>query len=145
MEAEQFVQARRSIPALADATLDLISNVAADQGTRIFELVALSARERIQAELLRLARTVECTGNRCVVRPAPTHQALADQIGATREVVTRTLRAMADEGLIRLERGAIEIVKVDRLGELDHAATGRRIVDPSGYLSTLFLVSSGIV
>ena len=46
------------------------------------------------------------------------------------EVVTRALKAMAEEGLIRKENGAIEILDINKLLELDEAATGRRMFEP---------------
>lgn len=132
-EADAFARLRRSIPALAEATLSLLSKIAADQSGRIFELAALTARERIQAEVLRLCRDGEWRGRRSTVRPAPTHQEIADNVGAAREVVTRCLKALAGEGLIRLERGALDVLDVDRLMKLDRAATGRVMFDVERY------------
>jgi CRP-like cAMP-binding protein len=133
LDANKFTAFRRSIPALAEATLTMISTLAADHASRIFELSALTARERVQAEILRLARHGEWRGRRCILKPAPTHEALAAQIGAAREVVTRALRAMNAEGLIKIERGSIECLDIDRLLALDQAATGRRLFDPQKY------------
>ncbi len=42
------------------------------------------------------------------------HQALADELGTVREMITRTLNSFADSGVVRLRRGCIEIV--DRPG-----------------------------
>ena len=39
-----------------------------------------------------------------------THQQLADELGSVREIVTRLLRSFADEGLVRLSRGAVEVL-----------------------------------
>lgn len=133
MAADRFSELRSKLPALAEATLASLSKIAADQGGRIYELSVLSARERIQAELLRLARDGEWNGRRSIITPAPTHQELADQIGAAREVVTRCLRALADEELIRIERGVLEVRDIDRLLALDRAATGRTMFDPDRY------------
>lgn len=130
MDAEQFASFRREMPALEEAILLALSAIAADQISRIFELLALSARERVQAELLRLAREGDWQGRGSIVRPAPTRQLLADQVGATREGVTRILSALADESLIRIDRGVIEVLDIDRLLALDEAATGRRMFDP---------------
>ena len=129
MDAEQFAGFRREMPALEEAILVALSAIAADQASRIFELLTLSARERVQAELLRLARAGDWQGKCSIVRPAPTRQVLADQVGATREGVTRILSALADESLIRVDRGVIEVLDIDRLLALDEAATGRRMFD----------------
>lgn len=39
-----------------------------------------------------------------------THQHLADEVGSVREIVTRVLRSFADQGLVRLGRGSIEVL-----------------------------------
>jgi CRP/FNR family transcriptional regulator len=44
-----------------------------------------------------------------------THQAIAAQIGTVREVVSRTLRAFAKEGLIKVERHRIVLLDSDAL------------------------------
>jgi CRP/FNR family transcriptional regulator len=39
-----------------------------------------------------------------------THQQLADEVGSVREIVTRILRSFADQGLVRLSRGSVEVL-----------------------------------
>jgi CRP/FNR family transcriptional regulator len=39
-----------------------------------------------------------------------THQQLADELGSVREIVTRVLRSFADQGLVRLSRGSVELL-----------------------------------
>ena len=56
MDADQFADFRQKIPALGEATLHAMAEVVAEQESRIFELLALSTRGRVRAELLRLAR-----------------------------------------------------------------------------------------
>lgn len=54
----------------------------------------------------RLASRLLLTENPVLV----THQTLADELGTTREVISRTLEAFQDEGLLRLGRKRIEIL-----------------------------------
>jgi len=45
--------------------------------------------------------------------PSPlkvTHQALADELGSVREIVSRLLRGFEGEGLVRLGRGEVEVI-----------------------------------
>src|SRR6185436_17164688 len=114
----------------AEAALSALAAVVAEQESRIFELLALSTRGRVRAELLRLVRGGDCRDGVGAV-PAPTQQVLAEQVGTSREVVSRTLRQLAEEELIRMERRGIEILDVNRLLALDEAATGRRMFDPA--------------
>ena len=50
-----------------------------------------------------------------------THERIANHLGTAREVVTRMLRYFQGEGLVRLTRGAIEILDQSRLEDLGDA------------------------
>ena len=67
---------------------------------------------RLAEEILRRA---EGRNSICV-----THEALADEIGSAREVVSRRLKAMQSSGLVELRRGIVHIVDPDRLDRLGH-------------------------
>ena len=49
---------------------------------------------------------------------AATHQAIADELGSVREIVTRLLRSFEDRGYVELGRERIRVVDVTALGEL---------------------------
>jgi len=99
--------------------------------------VALAVLKRLAAEVRRLSDMVEDLALHTVrtrlarfllaqaegTLPAQgwTQQEIAARIGTVREMVGRTLRAFADEGLIRRQRGRVVIV--DRQG-LEHEASG---------------------
>lgn len=44
-----------------------------------------------------------------------THQQIADELGTVREVVSRRLKQLEQRGLVRLERGQVEVNDVERL------------------------------
>lgn len=44
-----------------------------------------------------------------------THETIGRHLGSPREVVTRMLRYFQDEGLVKLSRGSVELLEVDRL------------------------------
>jgi len=50
-----------------------------------------------------------------------THEAIANHLGTHREVITRMLRYFQNEGMVRLSRGAIEIVDSGKMEELCEA------------------------
>ncbi len=85
---------------------------------RVFELAALEMRFRLYAELLRLAATGEHTPEGILIREAPTHEAIAAAIGAQREAVTRELRALANEGVIRQNKRELWLLDAERLRDL---------------------------
>lgn len=101
-------------------------------GARIYEFAASSVRVRLQSELLRRGEQAALTTDRRTLSPSPTHAALADLVGATREAVSRHLRALADDGVIELRRRLITIVSMRALRDLDARALGRRFTPPAG-------------
>lgn len=50
-----------------------------------------------------------------------THEIIAGHLGSAREVVTRMLKYFQNEGMVKLTRGTIEIVNVEKLEELDES------------------------
>jgi len=47
-----------------------------------------------------------------------THEAIANHLGTHREVVTRMLRYLQSDGMVRLTRGAVEIIDEAKLSRL---------------------------
>lgn len=115
MRARDFMTCLESSPA---AALWLARNLAS--GVRrlteqVFELSALNVQARIHCELLRLAQGGERSNGGVEVRPAPTHAELASRIGTHREAVTREMRVLSDDGIIRYGRRSLIIVDLARL------------------------------
>lgn len=79
---------------------------------RVFELSALNVQSRLHCELLRMAARSP-TG--LEIRPAPTHAQLASRIGTHREAVTREMRALAAQNIIKAGRRRLEFVDLERL------------------------------
>jgi len=70
-------------------------------------------------------------------RVSMTHQQLADELGSVREIVTRLLRGFADQGVVRLTRGAIEVLDASALRRVAEGslASVTRVTDASGSAS----------
>ena len=127
-----------TVDALTEVTLYTIPCQRFHQIVRDRHEVALAVLERMAAEVRRLSDMVEGLALHTVrTRLArfllaqvegtrhPKHwtqEEIAAHIGTVRDVVGRTLRAFADDGLIRRERG--RIVVVDREGLEREAAGG---------------------
>jgi len=75
----------------------------------------LGVRQRLYAELLRLARTSASGDGQLVVSPPPTHAELAARVSSHREAITRELNALARAKLIERRRGAVVLLDSDRL------------------------------
>lgn len=80
---------------------------------RLAELMALVEAVAFQKLDQRIATRLLGHGPRVRL----THQQLADELGSAREIVSRVLGQMADEGLVRGSRQEIEILDATRLRE----------------------------
>jgi CRP-like cAMP-binding protein len=89
------------------------------------EIALLDVRSRLARRLLRLAQQgiVDSeTSDRPDSSFRITQQHLANMMGATRESVNKHLNSFVDEGVVRLERGHIQILDMDRLEECSAGA-----------------------
>ncbi len=77
----------------------------------------MSARSRLQAEGLRLCGRGQRIGAGVVINPLPTLETLADQVGVSREVITRLLGDMNLQGMIQSSRGKISVPDLAKLRE----------------------------
>jgi CRP-like cAMP-binding protein len=118
MSAEVFWDILKCYPEVATPLIrQLASSVRALTG-RVFEFSALAVKNRIHAELLRLARDHMTGENAAVVRPAPTHAEIASRISTNREAVTRELNQLSRDGLVERQSGALVVRDVARLARL---------------------------
>lgn len=125
--ALQFRRLVREIPALALNILEATALRAAAQEERIFELSVLDLRAKLKAEIVRLARDTGQDGPAIVISRAPTHEQFASLVGSTREGVTREMRALAEQGLIRVGRRELTVLNLERLIAQLAASTGARL------------------
>lgn len=92
--------------------------------TRVYEFSALAVSNRIQAELLRLAKMSPQEGKSARISAPPTHSEIASRISTHREAVTRELNRLSRLGIIERKGGAMLVKDVDRLAEMVHEVTG---------------------
>ena len=79
---------------------------------RVFELSTLGVRNRVHAELLRLARRAGVAGNVARIRPAPRHGDIASRVSTYREQVTRELSALTAKDIIVREGSTLVVLDV---------------------------------
>jgi len=82
---------------------DYVFALFAERMSELMQLVEAVAFQRLDQRLASLL-----LGKGKVVRT--THQALADELGSVREIVSRLLKSFAEQGLVSLAREQIEIV-----------------------------------
>jgi CRP/FNR family transcriptional regulator, cyclic AMP receptor protein len=119
-----FRELIRSEPVVAQALLPQLVVKIRALTTRVYEFSTLAVSNRIQAELLRLARLAETDGKSARIAPVPTHTEIASRVSTHREAVTRELTRLSRIGLIERQRSALLVKDLERLAEMVHAATG---------------------
>ncbi len=85
-----------------DAFRTYVFNLFSERLTSLMELVSAVAFQKLDQRLAALL----------VSKPNPlriTHQALADELGSAREIISRLLKGFADQGWVRLGREQIDI------------------------------------
>ena len=90
---------------------DYIFNLFSERLTDLMQLVSAVAFQKLDQRLAALL----------VAKPNPvhaTHQALADELGSVREIVSRLLKNFAEQGWVRLGREQIEITDAAALKRL---------------------------
>lgn len=90
---------------------DYIFSLFSERLTDMMELVSAVAFQKLDQRLAALL----------VSRPSPlhtTHQALADELGSVREMVSRMLKQFAEQGWVKLGREQVEVADVEALRRL---------------------------
>jgi len=107
-------QAFRTLLSIHEPFRDYIFSLFSERLTDLMQLVSAVAFQKLDQRLAALL----------IIKPNPihiTHQALADELGSVREIVSRLLKNFAEQGWVKLGREQIEIVNVlalKRLSEL---------------------------
>jgi CRP/FNR family transcriptional regulator, cyclic AMP receptor protein len=92
--------------------------------TRVYEFSVLAVNNRIQAELLRLAKLAPQSGKSARIGSAPTHSEIASRISTHREAVTRELNRLSRLGIVERQGNALLVKDVDRLADMVREITG---------------------
>ena len=112
MPGGKFFDLLRDNGAVSSRLVQLLVAKIRKMTERVFEVSALSVRERVRRELLRLAADGEASGKSVVIRPAPTHYDIAARIGSHREAVTREINRLERDRLVEASRREIRILDI---------------------------------
>jgi CRP/FNR family transcriptional regulator, cyclic AMP receptor protein len=118
MPAQSFFELLHSNGPVATKLVELLVAKIRRTSMQVFEVSALSLRERLRRELLRLALTGEKVGRAVIIKPAPTHQEIASHLGSHREAVTREFHRFEVDGLLEVHRRQICILDPERLEKM---------------------------
>ena len=124
MSSSAFLFLLRSEPLVAIALLRKLVETVRRLTTRVYEFSTFAVNNRIQAELLRLARVSNPEAHVVKISPSPTHFEIASRISTHREAVTRELNRLAKLGIVERCDGALMVKDVKRLAKLVQEASG---------------------
>jgi CRP-like cAMP-binding protein len=122
LPSEAFVALLESHGDIALQLLRQLSAFLRNSGSRVLELSAVKAINRVYGELLRLAAPEGAAPDLWAIKPLPPLRDLASQAGTTREVVTSALAKLYPSGLIRRKGNSLYILDRQALEEIVKAA-----------------------
>lgn len=126
MPAEMFRELLMDFPELSQTVMRRMVGSLRNLVERVVEFSTLGVRNRIHAELLRLARAGRIVENTGRISPPPTHAEIAARISTHREAVTRELKALERSDLLERTRGAYVVKDLAELKRMvDDARAGR--------------------
>lgn len=126
MPAPAFLLLLREQPLVQERYLRDLTGLIRQLTARVTQLSTLSVAHRVQAELLRLARSDGAQANATAIEPVPTHAQIADRVGTSREQVTRELSALVRRGLLQRHGRALLVTDLQELERLINDASPAR-------------------
>ncbi len=113
-----FLEIMREMPDAAFRVMQHLTFLVRALSERIFEFTTYGVRNRIQAELLRLAKASGQGTEIINIYPAPTHADIASHVSTHREAVTREFSHLASEGILEKRGRNLIIRDLARLEQL---------------------------
>jgi CRP/FNR family transcriptional regulator, cyclic AMP receptor protein len=119
IDRREFVPFVRSQPTVAMKFIELLCTRLRRTSDQVEQVILQDLPGRLASALLRLTERHKPTeGERTI---AITQQEISEMVGMTRESINKQLRAWATRGWVRLEHGAIVVLKPDPLQTLIEA------------------------
>jgi CRP/FNR family transcriptional regulator, cyclic AMP receptor protein len=124
MPGRAFVQLIHDNPAFCAAILKRLTDQVRRLTERVFDFSTLAVRNRIHAELLRLAKQNMVSPNSAEINPVPTHAELACFVSTHREAVTRELSELTKHHIIQRRGHVLRIPDVEKLTKMVNDVRG---------------------
>lgn len=122
MPGQVFVEVLNTYPGVAFHVLKLLAARIRALDNRVLEYSTLHVRQRVSCELLRLAQRDPENPRRGILVSRPTNAEIAARISTRREVVSREMKRLEQEGCLERKRGTIVLTDIPRLVEQLEAA-----------------------
>ena len=122
IDRREFIPFLKSQPALAMKFIELLCTRLRWTSEQVEQIILQDLPGRLASALLRLTEKHKLAlGGRTI---AVTQQEISEMVGMTRESINKQLRVWADRKWVRLEHGAIVVLKAEPLQALAEAGSG---------------------
>lgn len=112
LERRDFIPVLESSPEIAIRLLEILSGRLRRTTEQVEELMFMDLRSRLARALLRLS------GGKAGCAIATSQSELSQRVGMSREMINRQLQVWSREGLLRLERRRLTVLRPDLLSEI---------------------------
>ena len=120
--SETFKSLLLDYPKIALVVLQNLAAMVRAADERIMDLSTLSAINRVQSEILRLAVPDQDNHNLAVISPLMTHSDIAARASTTRETVSRILSNLTRIRIVERANKSLRVLDVERLTNMIEAA-----------------------
>lgn len=124
IKKDDFWELLRSEPKFMETVVKHLAQQIRELTNRIYEFSTLAVRNRIHAEIYRLALKQVDDNNRAYIRPIPPHSQIASRVSTTREAVARELSYLSKIGVLCRTSNELEVPDLERLKTIIHGETG---------------------
>jgi CRP/FNR family transcriptional regulator, cyclic AMP receptor protein len=122
IDRREFIPFVRSQPALAMKFIELLCTRLRSTSDQVEQIILQNLPGRLASALIRLSEKhkLEPAGRTIAI----TQQEISEMVGMTRESINKQLRTWATRHWVRLEHGAIVVLKAEPLRQLVEAGSG---------------------
>lgn len=124
MTASDFMEMIFSNRYVANAILKRLTSEVRRLTERVYDFSTLAVSNRIQAELLRIAKKNITGPNTALISPAPTHFEIANLVSTHREAVTRELSSLTKKKIVLRKGHDLHILNIARLTDMVNLVRG---------------------
>ena len=112
----KFHEMLETSPGFSLALMRSLAERLRDATTKIGDLALFDVYRRVARTLKSLGTRVESSEGQTsyVIENRPTHQELASNVGTSREMVTRALKGLEEDGCVRIDGKRLELLKMPR-------------------------------
>ena len=121
---DRFLSLLRENAEILFRVLRALAGIIRNSTDRIMDLSTLAANNRVQADLLRQARSGLIGENQTEIKPIPVHGDIASRVSTTRETVARVLSELARTGVVERKKDVLLIKDLAKLREMVEEVRG---------------------